>query len=412
MKKFLYLRTLYWFNLTAGGSVGHTAGVINALNKKVDLKVVSNEKLAEVDCPIEIVKPILIPLIPKEFCELLYNVKIIRHCRQTSEDVIYQRYNGFSFCGAYLAKKKQIPFILEFNSSDVWKIKYWKSNDIGFKKLARGFYNKILKLPIVRLIEKYNIYNASLIVVVSKALKDYLINLGVRPEKVIVIPNAIDETKYHPDIDAKKIKDQYHLHHKVVLGFIGTFGQWHGAENIVLAYGKFLEEHPEYKKNTVLFMIGDGLRMGEVKKHINHFGISENVVLTGLVPQKAGANYMAACDILINATVPNPDGSEFFGSPTKLFEYMALGKAIICSNMAQMAEIIEHNVTGYLVEPGSIPSLAGAMEVLINNPGLREKLGKNARNKVVSKHTWGHNIDNILARLEVLPGYPFDSKKR
>jgi glycosyltransferase involved in cell wall biosynthesis len=272
---------------------------------------------------------------------------------------------------------------------------------------VKDIYNKVLILPIVRWIEKYNILNASMIVVVSKALESFLINLGARPEKIIVIPNAVDETKYHPDIDANKIKDQYHLHDKVVLGFIGTFGEWHGAENIVLAYGKLLEDHPEFKNNTVLFMIGDGVRMGEVIKYINHLGISENVVLTGLVPQKEGARYMAACDILINATLPNPDGSEFFGSPTKLFEYMALGKAIICSNMAQMAEIIEHNVTGFLVEPGSIPSLSSAMEVLINNAGLRERLGKNARNKVLSKHTWAHNIDSILAHLGDLTGEPF-----
>jgi hypothetical protein len=47
------------------------------------------------------------------------------------------------------------------------------------------------------------------------------------------------------------------------------------------------------------------------------------------------------------------------------------------------------------------------MEVLINNAGLRERLGKNARNKVLSKHTWAHNIDSILAHLGDLTGEPF-----
>ena len=49
MMKILYLRTLYWFGLKAGGSVGHTAGVINAMDKKVRLSVVSNDELWGVD---------------------------------------------------------------------------------------------------------------------------------------------------------------------------------------------------------------------------------------------------------------------------------------------------------------------------------------------------------------------------
>jgi len=379
--------------------VGHTAGVINTLKNKVDLEVVSNDKLSEVDYPLDIVKPIYLPLIPKGFNELFYNLKIVRHCRDKTPDIIYQRYNGFSFCGAYLAKQKKVPFVLEFNSSNFWTIKHWKSSDSILKRFAKYFYNRILILPIVTLIENYNIKSASYIVVVSKALKKTLKSFGVSENKIIVAPNGIDETKYHQKVMCDDIKEKYDFKNKTVVGFIGTFGQWHGAENITLAYGKLLQRYPEYKNRTTLFMIGDGIKMPEVRKHVKDFNISENVVLTGLVPQSDGPKYLSACDILVNPTVPNSDGTEFFGSPTKLFEYMAMGKGIICSDMAQMAEILEHNRTAFMVKPGDVDKLMMAVKVLIDNRELREKMGQNARSEVITKYTWDKHVQKILARV-------------
>ena len=394
--KILYLRTLYWFGLKAGGSVGHTAGVINAMDKKVELSVVSNDFLPDVDKDITIVKPIKMPLIPKDILEFFYNFKIIKYCKNLKIDAIYQRYNGFSFCGAYIAKKKNIPFILEFNSSDVWKIKNWKNNDMFLKRIFKTIYYKIFKLPIVSTIEKYNLNSAAHIVVVSDVLKNILLKFGVDENKIIVNPNGIDASKYNPQIKCDDVKQKYNLENKIVIGFIGTFGQWHGAENIALAFGRLLKKYSEYKNKTKLFMIGDGVRMPIVKKHILEFGLQENVVLTGLIPQEQGAKFLSTCDILINATVPNPDGSEFFGSPTKLFEYMAMGKAIICSDMAQMSEILAHGKTAYMVEPGNIAELATAMKELVDDGELRQCLGDSARAEVVQKYTWDKHVDKIL----------------
>lgn len=379
--------------------MGHTAGVINAIDKKLNLHVVSNDNLVEVNKEIEILSPIFLPLLPKEISEFFYNFKVIKHCKGMKSDAIYQRYNGFSFCGAYLAKQQNIPFILEFNSSDVWKIKYWKSNDSKLKKIAKYIYNKLFKLPIVSYVESYNLKNASYIVVVSEALKNTLREFGVDETKIIVIPNGVDETKYHPDINSVEFKSKYQIEKKIMFGFIGTFGQWHGAENIALAYGQLLNKFPELKESTKLLMVGDGIKMSEVKQNISNMNVTKNVIFTGLVSQSEGAKYLSVCDVLINSTVPNPDGSEFFGSPTKLFEYMAMGKAIICSDMAQMADILEHNKTAYMVKPGDIQELMIAMKELVDKQELRKTLGMNARNKVVTKYTWNKHVEKILEKI-------------
>ena len=394
--KFLYLRTHYWFSLKAGGSVGHTAGVINALKNKVNLEILSNDTLAEVDHPITLVKPIFIPWLPNDLNELIYNAKIIRYCEEIDIDTIYQRHSAFSFSGAYLAKKKEIPFILEFNSSDVWKLRYWSSNN----NLLRKIYRSIIKLPLASFIENYNINYASYIVVVSQVLSDFLVGKGVDSKKIIVMPNGVDEKKYQPNIDCTEIKKRYDLKNKVVVGFIGTFGVWHGVENIVIAYGELLKRFPKYITNTNLLLIGDGIKMIEVKKQIDEYSLIKNVILTGIVPQSDGAKHLAACDILVNSTIENPDGSVFFGSPTKLFEYMAMGKGIICSDMAQMSDVLDHKRTAYMVQPGNKEELILGLKALIDNQYMREELGRNARAEVIKKYTWDKQIDKVLEKIK------------
>ena len=243
------------------------------------------------------------------------------------------------------------------------KIKSLYSNNKAFAELNKYFPNTFSKFDIGNYVE------------LARKIKNY-------------------KEDYTEAID--RALEKYNLENKIVIGFIGTFGQWHGAENIALAFGKLLKKSPEYKNKAKLFMIGDGVRMPIVKKHILEFNLQENVVLTGLIPQEQGAKFLSACDILINATVPNPDGSEFFGSPTKLFEYMAMGKAIICSDMAQMSEILEHGKTAYMVEPGNIDELATAMKELVDDGELKQRLGDSARDEVIQKYTWDKHVDKIL----------------
>ena len=75
---------------------------------------------------------------------------------------------------------------------------------------------------------------------------------------------------------------------------------------------------------------------------------------------------------------------------------MAMGKAIICSDMAQMSEILEHNKTAYMVEPGNIDELATAMKELVDDGELKQRLGDSARDEVIQKYTWDKHVDKIL----------------
>ena len=148
-------------------------------------------------------------------------------------------------------------------------------------------------------------------------------------------------------------------------------------------------------------MIGDGATIPLVKQLIEKYKLNDHVTLTGLVPQEKGPSYLAACDILVSPYVPNVDGS-FFGSPTKLFEYMAMGKGIIASDLEQIGEILDHEKTALVVTPGDQDELIQGMERLIDNPKLRDWLGTNARQEVIKNYTWEKHTHKIIHKLKEL----------
>jgi glycosyltransferase involved in cell wall biosynthesis len=149
-------------------------------------------------------------------------------------------------------------------------------------------------------------------------------------------------------------------------------------------------------------MIGDGTRIGEVKKIISDNRFDEFVTFSGIIPQTKGPSYLATCDVLVSPHVPNIDGTPFFGSPTKLFEYMSMAKGIVASDLDQIGEILEHNKTALLVKPGNVIELASGIKKLILDKNLRDELGINARNKIIESYSWEIHTKKIFNRLTEL----------
>ena len=139
--------------------------------------------------------------------------------------------------------------------------------------------------------------------------------------------------------------------------------------------------------------------MPQVKENLAKYQVMDVSILTGLIPQSEGPVHLAACDILASPHVPNPDGTPFFGSPTKLFEYMAMGKGIVASDLDQIGEVLKHDYSAWLVKPGDVESLTNGLKVLIDDKAKREKLGQAAEEEVVEKYTWRIHTQRIIDKL-------------
>lgn len=384
----VYLRSDFCFGLQSGGSVGHIAGVLNNLTNPI---FISTDLIPTVrkDCEFHVVTPEntfwdFSEIPPLYFNDFFYN-SAIRLIGNRHPSFIYQRYNLNNFSGIRLARYYKVPFVLEFNGSEIWVNRHWGNHILKYEKLADE-------------IEQLNLEASDLIVVVSRPLKDQLIDRKIAPEKILVNPNGVDPEKYRPTLEGQTIRQLYHLQKRIVIGFIGTFGMWHGAEVLAKAFKLLLNRYPHLKTQVTLMLIGDGMMMPEVKKILST--CKENSILTGTIPQDSGPTHLAACDILVSPHVPNQDGTPFFGSPTKLFEYMAMGKGIVASNLDQIGELLEHNHSAWMVEPGNVESLAEGIKKLIDEPLLRDRLGKAARAEVCAKYTWQKHTKKIIETLE------------
>lgn len=385
-----YLRTDLWYGVTSGGSVGHIAGVINNLEwftGRPCLVTTSRIPTVAPHIPQHVVPP---PDRYWDFSELpsvAYTRPFADASRSfvpTHASFIYQRYSLNNYSGVVVAMERGIPFVLEYNGSEVWINRNW----------AQPLIHERLSIAI----EDLNLAAADIIVVVSRPMRDELVARGVSADKILVNPNGVDPDAYSPVVDGSGVRARYGMEDETVIGFIGTFGAWHGAEVLADAFGRLLHARPELRPRLRLMLVGDGMRMPEVRAAIARHDVEDRCVLTGLVPQAEGPSYLAACDILVSPHVPNPDGTPFFGSPTKLFEYMAMGRPIVASALDQIAEVLDPS-TAVLTRPGDTDDLVRGLLEIIDDPARGAWRGQAARRAALERHTWRDHTRRIIDAL-------------
>lgn len=393
----LYLRADLSFGVKAGGSVGHTAGVINHLHEVAGPPIVlTTDRVPTVRPGIE-----MHDIVPDEdfwnFRELpafVMNRAVARTAAAVLRDralaFIYQRYTLNGYAAVQLARGRRVPLVTEYNGSEVWVARHW-SRPLAHESLSAR-------------IEQLNLRAAHLVSVVSRPLAREVEAHGVDAGRILINPNGVDPDAYRPDVDGSGIRARYGLGDCTVVGFIGTFGPWHGAEVLAAAFVQLLSRHAQYRERVRLLWIGDGVALPRVKAIVQEGGVAGACAFTGLVPQAAGGAHLAACDILASPHVPNADGTPFFGSPTKLFEYMAMGKGIVASDLDQVGEILEHGRAAQMVEPGSVESLVAGLRALIDDPGRRAQLGAEARRLVVERYTWREHVRRTVQALQSAVG--------
>ena len=391
----LYIKTTMAFGFQSGGAVSHSVGVITSLRKCYrDLQVYTTDFLPE-----DIWNANVHHLSLRRFNDFLTEARLYFNISAYAEMVqdlkekrlafVYQRCCFYDYLGLKIARRYNIPFVLEWNGSDLWVARNYDGQKLSYISIAET-------------IERLNLEGADLITCVSEELKEELVKRGISENKILANVNGVDTNKFNPQINGNKIREKYKISNETVIGFVGSFAKFHGAEVLAKAFGELIKQESHYKDKVKLLMIGEGNTLPEVKRILKRMGVSAYSICTGSVETNYVPEYLAACDILVAPHVPNEDGSEFFGSPTKLFEYMAMGKAIIASRLNQIGQILSDNVNALLFEPGNISELKDILVKLVNDEELRDKLGIEARKEVLNHYTWDEHVERIIGRMREL----------
>jgi glycosyltransferase involved in cell wall biosynthesis len=414
----LYLKPTLSFGASVGGSVAHVAGVANALTRAgiaMRMLTAHEQPLIEAPCTQRVVASRFPIAFPFELNAFLYQAAFLKAATQEAArrhpDFIYQRYALDDMSGIHLRERLNVPLVLEFNGSEVWAQRHWGVR-LRFESLGER-------------IERVCLRHAELVVVVSEALVDQAVSLGADRARVLFYPNGIDTLSFDP---ARFAPDELSAVRRrlgvpaeaTLLTFVGTFGTWHGTDVLATAIRRLIDKDRGWlESRRVHFLyVGDGALAPKVREILGTGAAASFVTLTGIRPQAETPATLAASDILLSPHVPNPDGTPFFGSPTKLFEYMAMAKPIVASDLDQIGWVLKgwrpgeappppgasgRTRAAVLVEPSSVDALvAGIRRAVELAPAERAALGAEARRLVLESFTWDKNVAAVLARLRAL----------
>jgi glycosyltransferase involved in cell wall biosynthesis len=382
-----YLRAIPAAGTQPGGATTHINGVVNGLiDLGVDVTFISNDRIASLD-----ESSLHFRLIPPDtnvMPRAAFDVHNAMLFSDAAADIvaadkphfIYQRYCRFSWAGVEAGIRAQVPLFLEYNGSEVWIGKNWDSTE---------------QLELLERCERLNLNAATRIFVISEVERNNLVKAGIAPEKIIVNPNGVDTEVFRPGIGGGAERADFGIpSDKVLVGFVGTFGPWHG----VLALAEAIALVPK-DAGMHFLLIGDGSLKPDVHERLRASGDLNRVTFAGIVSHERVPRLLDACDILVSPHVPLADGSEFFGSPTKLFEYMAMGKGIVASRLGQIGDVLTDNETALLVEPANVAELSDAIAKMAGDQDLRMRLGTAARQAALQNHTWLRNGARLLEAL-------------
>jgi len=390
--RIVYLRSTPGPGTQAGGAASHIKGVVEALELLgVEVRIISNDQIAGLNVSDD--RFHVIPPQPGGGSRALFDIHnnlvftrgAVPLIERIRPDFIYQRYARFSWAGVVAANRLKRPLLLEYNGSEVWVGKHW---------------DRVGSLDLLERYERLNLDAAARIFVVSEVERRNLVARGVHGEKIVVNPNGVDVERFRPGIGGLEIRRNLQIEDdEVVAGFVGTFGPWHGVEKLAEA----IKEIPANVRLRFL-LVGSGSLLGEVEKQLESQKRAGRVIFTGAVTHGRVAKLLDACDILVAPHVPLADGSEFFGSPTKIFEYMAMGKGIVASRLGQIGEVLVDGETALLVEPGDVGELKTAILQLAEYEEFRKRLGAQARAVAEREHTWTRNAQRVLDAYKSLTG--------
>lgn len=398
-QRVLYLKNNLWFGLRAGGSVGHVAGVINGLVELGhEVRFVSPEapkylspRVGATAVPLfsHYALPAEANLFRLQESAVRTALDVAREFRPT---LIYQRLSLGDWTGVAVAQALGLPLIVEYNGSELWVAKNWGGNVRFAEAMAAA--------------EDAMLHCADLVFTISDPLQEELLGRGLEASRVAWYPNCVDPSLYAPS----QIPATARANARQRLGaaegdqvvmFVGTFGLWHGAEVFAEAAVRLARDAEWVRRTRVRFaFVGDGKTRSRCEEIIRaEPAAAARSVFTGLVPQHETPAYLAAADAFVASHVPNADGSKFFGSPTKLFEYMAMERPIVASALDQIAEVLTDGNTAVLVRPGDVADLAMGIRGLLEDRALGGQLGQAARLEVLKKYTWTRHVQEILGAL-------------
>ncbi|MDE3132208.1 MAG: glycosyltransferase family 4 protein [Acidobacteriota bacterium] len=290
---------------------------------------------------------------------------VTRLAQELRADCIYERYSLASCAGARSARALEIPLLVEVNAP-------LRAEERRFRQLAHE--------RLARSAEGETFAAATLVVAVSRWLRDWLISVGVQPERVDVIPNP-------PPAGLSADRRALAQTATVRVGFCGSLKPWHGVETLVEGFRLATDAGARME----LEIVGDGPAAAAVDAAIGACGRIRRI---GHIPHREVIACLARWDVGV-APYTSLDG--FYFSPLKLAEYMAAGVCPVVSAVGPLPDLVDGGRAGVIVPADDPEALAAALLELDRDRTRLRRLAAAAQSIARAQPSWAQVAERLAA---------------
>jgi glycosyltransferase involved in cell wall biosynthesis len=251
--------------------------------------------------------------------------------------------------------------------------------------VLRGYFGPV-RTGLFRLLEQSLARASTRLIAVSPEVRDDLVALNVAPpEKFSVIRLGIEleeRVRLDETLRAETRRVLGIAPDRFVVGWIGRMTAIKNTDVVLRAFGALRARGVD----AVLCLIGDGPDRDALERRAHELGVIRHCLFLGY--QEEVARFYAAFDVFLLA-------SENEGTPVTTIEALAAGRAVVATRVGGVPDVVEDGVVGLLAEPGDVEGLAERLERLARDPELRGRMGRDGRERVLSRYAVERLVDDV-----------------
>jgi len=238
-----------------------------------------------------------------------------------------------------------------------------------------------------RALESFALRQADEVTTICQGLHADIAGRGISPERITVIPNAVDVELFRIDAQPDSaLRRSLGLDGATVVGFAGSFYGYEGLDLLLEAACLLLPRHPQLR----VLLVGGGPQESNLRAQANAARHPQQVIFTGRVPHADVQRYYGLIDILAYPRLPIRLTE--LVTPLKPLEAMAQGRMLVASDVGGHRELIRHGETGFLFRAGDAGSLAAAIDELLAKRQRWPEIRRQARQFVEVERTWATSV--------------------
>ncbi|MFM5907893.1 MAG: TIGR04063 family PEP-CTERM/XrtA system glycosyltransferase [Novosphingobium sp.] len=316
-------------------------------------------------------------------------------CKEWRPDVIHA--HSPALCGAAAlraARRLGIPLVYEIRA-------FWEDAAVGNGTGSEGS----LKYRLTRRLEDHVVAGADAVVTICQGLKDDLVSRGVDPGRITISPNGVDLSLFgEPALPDPALRAELGLGDGPVIGFIGSFYDYEGLDDLIDAMPLLIECQPDAR----LLMVGGGPREAALREQAEKSPAAAAIRFVGRVPHHEVERYYALCDIM--AYPRKASRLTDLVTPLKPLEAMAQDKLVAASSVGGHRELVEDGKTGVLFAPDNPGACADSLARLIAARESWQALRAKGHEHVRTRHDWAKNVHRYLRVYQTLVAIPMSGE--